>query len=290
MVYASFAADSLALAAHWIYDQDELRQSFGRITELAAPPAGSYHPGKTRGEQTHYGDQALVLLRSFAESGGYDEADFTSRWRAMWDGYPDYFDHATRETLARIDAGGGGSASEELGGAARIAALLWRLANEPLPVKIAAARSQTSVTHDSPIALDAAEFLARVVHGILNGAEIWPAVEGAVEGDYAVLIPAEILRKVDQVKHLDAAAAADHLGLACPVATALPTVLALLQRYPDDLENALIENVMAGGDSAARGLALGMILGARHGKAAVPQRWIEGLKCAPEIDSFVGGA
>jgi ADP-ribosylglycohydrolase len=102
-----------------------------------------------------------------------------------------------------------------------------------------------------------------------------------------VLDPAAILAQVEATRHLDAAAAADELGQACPAEQAIPTILALLQRFAADPETALIENVMAGGDSAARALTLGMILGARHGKDGIPARWREGLTNAPRIEAFL---
>jgi ADP-ribosylglycohydrolase len=45
---------------------------------------------------------------------------------------------------------------------------------------------------------------------------------------------------------------------------------------------------MAGGDSAARALVLGMVLGAQSGKQALPERWVEGLKSAPRVEAFLG--
>ena len=70
LLQGALAADALALAPHWIYDQDELARSFGRVTDLLAPPEGSYHVGKGRGAQTHYGDQTLVLMESLDACGG----------------------------------------------------------------------------------------------------------------------------------------------------------------------------------------------------------------------------
>lgn len=287
LVLGSLAADSLALGAHWVYDQEALLKTFGRVTDLRAPLPQSYHPRKRQGEQTHYGDQTLVLLDSLAAVGAYDHADFANRWQQLWKNYPDYLDHATKETLANLATGGGPSDSEELGGAARIAPLLALLANEPLETQIAAARAQTSLTHGTPIAQDAAEFITRVVHAILAGAEIWPAIEQAAKAQYAVLSPTEILARVEATRHLDTSAAADELGQACPAEQAIPTILAILQRHAADPETALIENVMAGGDSAARALTLGMILGARYGKDSIPARWREGLVHAPRIEAFL---
>ena len=54
-------------------------------------------------------------------------------------------------------------------------------------------------------------------------------------------------------------------GQMCGIAAALPGALHLVLKYPDDLRTALVENVMAGGDSAARGMVVGMMLGAPSG-------------------------
>ena len=53
------------------------------------------------------------------------------------------------------------------------------------------------------------------------------------------------------------------------------------------MREALIQNVMAGGDSAARGMAVGMVLGAHLGVEAIPQEWIEGLKKREEIEELL---
>jgi ADP-ribosylglycohydrolase len=51
---------------------------------------------------------------------------------------------------------------------------------------------------------------------------------------------------------------------------------------------ALVENVMVGGDSAARGLVLGMILGAHHGVGAIRNDWMDGLVARRRVWDFLG--
>jgi ADP-ribosylglycohydrolase len=291
LLYGSYVADSLALAAHWIYDQDELQRTVGRVTELLDPRDDSYHPTKKRGQQTHYGDQALTLMDSITANRGFAVDQFAEDWQRMWDAYSGYRDHATKETLKHLRAGlppaEAASHSNELGGAVRIAPLVALMADAPADMIVAAARNQTAITHSAKITGDAAEFIARMTAALLRGATLREALEEAFAANYDELDPADLRTRVEAVRSLDIKAAAKALGLACPAPQALPTLLLILERLGDNLEHALIENVMAGGDNASRGLALGMILGATHGKTAIPTRWIEPLEAAPRIETFL---
>ena len=55
MVLASFAADSLALGVHWIYNTGVIDKKFGRVERFIKPERPTYHPTKDLGEFTHYG-------------------------------------------------------------------------------------------------------------------------------------------------------------------------------------------------------------------------------------------
>jgi ADP-ribosylglycohydrolase len=188
LLYGSFIADALALGAHWIYDQEELRRDFGRVTEFLDPREDSYHPSKKRGQQTHYGDQALTLMESIKSRGRFDVSGFAQDWSRMWDGYSDYVDQATKQTLQHLNAGTpakeAASKSNELGGAARIAPLLTLMSGDSVESAVAAARAQTALTHGSHIAGDAAEFLTRIVFALLAGAELRASIEQAASATY----------------------------------------------------------------------------------------------------------
>jgi ADP-ribosylglycohydrolase len=64
----------------------------------------------------------------------------------------------------------------------------------------------------------------------------------------------------------------------CEVEAAFPCVIHLIARYENNLKEGLIENAMAGGDSAGRGLIAGMILGAHLGIDAIPKKWLKELR------------
>jgi ADP-ribosylglycohydrolase len=76
-------------------------------------------------------------------------------------------------------------------------------------------------------------------------------------------------------------------GQMCAIAAALPASIHLIASYASDLKTALIENVMAGGDSAARGLVVGMVLGAHLGKEAIPQDWLSDMVQYPHITALL---
>jgi ADP-ribosylglycohydrolase len=198
----------------------------------------------------------------------------------MWSGYPDYFDKATKATLAHLAEGNDtGSASDELAGPARIAPLAAFLGEADEPSLVAAALEQTALTHCSSAAAEAAEFLARSSYRLLQGAPL--------DETLRMLAPGWAWNAAAKVLSLDAVEALGHLGRACPIPAALPAIIYLARRYGEDLETAFIENAMAGGDNCARGLALGILLGAAHGEDAIPERWRRELHAATMLESFL---
>jgi len=292
LLYGALAGESLALGAHWIYDHDEILSEIGRVTELRRAARQDYHPGKDSGAHTHYGDQTLILMDSIEACGGnFVMDDFARRWRSFWDDSKSYRDHATKDTLAHLEAGTGltraGSDSTELGGAARMAPVLLALRNEDKPTIIAAVRAQTALTHATPAVIDTAEFLAHTVFLLMRGVTIPSALQMAAAMPYKALTAEAFLQKAETVRGLSTPDAVAKLGQSCTLEKALPSVFAILLQHGANLETALIENVMAGGDSAARGLVLGMVLGAAHGRRAIPERWIGALQARPQVEAFL---
>ena len=286
MVLASFAADSLALGVHWIYDAEKIKQDFGRVDALRKPLPNSYHPTKEKGEFTHYGDQTFVLLESIAAKRGFDLSDFSTRWRDLFKTYRGYFDQATKMTLQNLAQGRAieeaGSSSTDLSGAARIAPLVF-LYHKDSETLVKAARAQTQMTHNNPLVIDSAEFFARVCRKVLDGSSPAKAMtEVGAQRFKGLPLFAWVKEGIESAGE-DSVSTIARFGQSCHTDEAFPGVVHLIAKYEKDLKEALVQAVMAGGDSAGRGLMVGMVLGAHLGDRGLPQEWVSEMRRGKEI-------
>lgn len=286
-VLAAFAGDCLALGPHWIYDQARIAREFPGFSAPAAPLADTYHKGKKRGDLTHYGDQMLAMLESLDGGRAWNREDFSERWRALFSGQaPIYVDGATRRTLDNLAAGwpseDAGSPSDDLSGASRFAPLLAFIDDEE--ALAAAAREQCALTHKAPLVLASAGFYARSAARILAGATPIEAMRGAA-GDEPSLQPhlEAGLASVGQ----DTKTAIAGFGQNCHFESAFPGVVHLVATYPADLATALIQSTLAGGDSAARNIAAGCLLGAACGQSAIPAAWLDTMNAFTRIQGIL---
>jgi ADP-ribosylglycohydrolase len=286
MVLASFAADALSLGVHWIYNTRVIDKKYGRVEHFLKPAYPTYHPNKDKGEFTHYGDQTMVLLESVAECGGFKLPDFSVRWQKLFENYEGYIDAATKATLANIAAGKSaldcGSGSDDLAGAGRIAPLIYVYHTDPEDL-IESAKAQTAFTHNNPQVIECALFFSAVALKVLKGATPKAAILQVKEEQlFKAPIPkwtAKGLESVDQ----ESRQAILNFGQMCETAAAFPGVIHLIAKYENDLRTALVENIMAGGDSAGRGLLVGLVLGAHLGIDAIPQNWLTEMKAYQQI-------
>lgn len=288
-IMASFAADALALCVHWVYDTAAIEEKYQRLESMKAPELVAYHKGKKKGAFTHYGDQSLVLLKSLAQSGKFDLDIFARNWQDLFQDYSGYLDQATQETLVNLSSGmtpdKAGSGSSDLGGAARMAPLAGFYQDQAL---IDVCQAQTRMTHNHPLVVTSAEFFARVFLEVLAGRRPVAGILAAVDAMDPGPEITQAVEKGIESRTLDTRTAIAGFGQMCSVGAALPATIHLIARYEDRFKEALVENAMAGGDSAARGMLAGFILGAHAGPDVIPKDWLADMIHIPEIEKLLG--
>jgi ADP-ribosylglycohydrolase len=290
MVLASFVGDSLALGVHWIYDVHRIETQYGRVDTFLKPAPGSFHAAKDKGDFTHYGDQAFVLLESVASKRGFDPEDFSARWQHLFKDYPGYFDQATKATLQNLSLGKNvqeaGSPSNDLAGASRIAPLVFSYL-EDLDHLVEACRIQTRMTHNNAVVIEGAEFFGRVCWAILKGASPTSAMTDVARERFENTVISEWVRQGIESKTNASVPTIQRFGQTCHADEAFAGVVHLVAKYEENLKEALIQSVMSGGDSAGRGMMVGMVLGAYLGPEALPEAWLSDLRKGETISALL---
>lgn len=290
MVRASLAADSLALGVHWIYDAGRIEADYGRVETLRAPARDSYHPTKKAGEFTHYGDQVFALLASIAGAGGYDIETFFRDWQSLFGDYSGYMDTATKATLKMIAKGRGpgecGSGSGDMAGASRISPLVLALRGDRKRL-IAAVREQTRMTHNDDPTVDTAEFLARVCLACLDGERPSEALAGIARTRFkASPVKMWVMQGLNAADQ-DSVSAVMRFGQSCGTAEVLSGAVQIIAAHEQDLGDALVASVMAGGDNAARALVVAQVLAAYGGMDPAAAGWFDALVRRDEINALI---
>mgnify|MGYP005844855333 CR=1 FL=1 len=253
--HAALAADALSLGPHWVYDQEKLAQLYPKGITGFSDPVSDYHPNRKAGQQTHLGDQ-MVMLQKALQSGQYDQAT----WLEEMQTFDGYLDGASKDALA-IQAHSPSPSSHELAGAARLAPILDL--DLSLAEKVEAARSQTALTHGPDEVAEAAEFYVRATAAVADGHDFEAAFRQAItDGSYPGLKPLD---------HLEAALAAGpdfravgkELGVACGLSGAFPLSLYFAIRPGTDFPSAISENGLTGGDTSARAMLFALLFEAR---------------------------
>lgn len=290
-IMAAFVADALSLGVHWVYDISLIKERYGRLDRIVKPEIAQFHKDKHKGDFTHYGDQMFLLLESLSNCSHFDLDDFAVRWQTMFKDYNGYLDGATRKTIINFESGkspeASGSDSTDLGGASRMVPLaLWYA--EKLETFIKHAERQTAMTHNHPQVIGSARFFAITALETLGGLAPVAAIEEAVKKmPPGSPVAQKVILGLKSVKK-ETVQAISGFGQMCETDAALPGTIHLIAKYPKDIETALIENIMAGGDSSARGILCGFILGIFNGMEAIPQGWMEDMNAFSKIKTMVG--
>jgi len=273
MLYGAFVGDAMALAVHWMYNTEEIETRYKNRNEIGYPLVDKYHSNKNAGDFTHYGDQSLWLLEYLKENEDFNIDSYREFWIEKMKNYTGYVDSSMRNSLEAFQKGEKhGSNSLDLGGVSQIAPLIWKYDEEKA---LENSLEFVKLTHNNPKLDVVVKFIVKSVFKILNGEEIEKALHDASNelGDIWLESKLEKAKDFIGVSVFSTVKTVNILGQSCGVEGALSSALYLVLKYKDNLEEALVNNNLAGGETASRAMIIGMILGA--GNREIPSSWTE---------------
>lgn len=284
MILGGFVSDAFSLAPHWIYNVEQINQLFGNLENIIDLPINTYHKTKKKGDFTHYGDQMFWLLQFLKKNSSFDNKLYVEFWIEKMTNYQGYIDHASRESLKKLKQKHKeeGSSSTDISGAVMIGPLIYfNKGNENRLQKDIKAKIR--MTHNNELVLETGNFMTEVVLDVLKGQT---PVDSITKQLKKLQLNGFINKSFEKAKKLieePTQKAIGNLGQACGINSALPATFYILLKYQDDFKKAIIKNAKAGGDSAARGIMIGSILGAYHGIEGIPKRWLTDMNAYSEI-------
>lgn len=242
------------------------------------------------GQPTDDSELALMLARMLVHHGTYD-AERVLEGYVRWYDDPQTFDigGTTRQALgAASDAPPG-----ECVRAALAQASLSSQANGSLmrisPLGIFGvgraeqaagwARLDSQLTHPHPVCQDAcAAFVAAVAHAVAHGGGPEACYAAALAGASRSGVQPDVLTTLRDARGGPPRDYSDKMGW---VRIALQNAFHQLL-HAANFEEGVVATVMAGGDTDTNGAIAGALLGAVHGRQAVPARWVSALQsCRP---------
>lgn len=150
-----------------------------------------------------------------------------------------------------------------------------------------AVTSATRVTSDHERSIDYGKTCAEMMLLAIRGADIKDLMK-AVAGSASDEIKAH-LGSLTNFKGASVPEVTKHYGMACDLKYGVPSVVHNVMNA-DSFEEAIRENIYAGGDSCGRSILLGALMGAHFGLGGdkgIPTEWAERLTDKEEINALI---
>lgn len=319
-LWGLYIGDALAMPVHWYYDRGALFDDYGWVTDYLAPknphpdsilfrshysapgPKGEilhdqsaywgregtryhYHQFLKAGENTLNVKLCSVLIESLNQNGRYDPDDYLNRYIAYMTtpgSHRDtYIEECHRNFFSNYAKGVPprkcGAVEKHIGGLVGVAPILVFYA-AALPKARAAALEHLALTHPGGKMAGAGGLFADLLLDVLSGRSLKDAILSRIEAQNHPLVGHPFKKWLDDP---DDWVIGPKLSTACYVEHSVPAVLYLALKYHAEPEKALVVNTNLGGDNVYRGGVLGALLGAEHGTAGFPPRWVDGLLDPP---------
>jgi ADP-ribosylglycohydrolase/fructose-1,6-bisphosphatase/inositol monophosphatase family enzyme len=232
--------------------------------------------GILAGQPTDDSEMALALARSIVARGGFEREAAAEAYRAWLRSSP--FDvGATVEAALRDLPNPASQANGSLMRASPLGVYAHAMAAAPAAEL---ARQDSTLTHPNPVCGDAAAvFVVAVAHAVREGDGPEGAFRAAEEWARRAGVALLVREALEAARH--EAPACDARGSEGWVRIALQNAFHELVHAPS-LEEGVVATVRRGGDTDTNAAIAGALLGAVHGRDAVPAQWRSMvLSCRP---------
>ena len=274
---------------------------------LGAPhegkPAGEVGPVReitgggpwAAGEPTDDIDHTLALLRSLVARRKFDQDDAARRYLEWFARGPKDVGLLTRASLENLRAGDSPQQASALAweDSGRLAAgngsvmccapigLLHVRTLEGLPDDAAGA---SRITHHDPRCVGGCAAVTTAIALLVRGGrDAEEAIPRAADAAGAVSDEARAaVERGSSRRPGDISVDGDDRGYVLRTIEIAFSALASAHAF----EEGLLSVVSRGGDTDTNGAVAGALLGAKHGKSRIPDRWLKPLKAAPELTSL----
>lgn len=269
----ALVADAATMGLHWMYDQEQIERVANTGSVLfRSPDAAIYqdhkgyfaHGNKQAGDFSHYGEAAALIANFLLRDKQYSQALHKSEFFNVFGpggSFAGYADRPTKALIARILV-------EEEG-----AQILGEFDDDQLPALTSIpalfsfgyqqhSESAVQVTTTNASARDAALTLLDCLQKIEAGTPINTALDLSAAESAGTM--QNVFQKVAELKTYAPLATANEFGQACHVHQGMPIAWHIL-KHTTSFESAVRDNILCGGDSCGRAMAIGAIAGLAYG-------------------------
>jgi len=227
------------------------------------------------GQPTDDSEMALMLARMLVEKGKYDAAEAKQAYRFWYDSRPFDIGNTTRQGLT----GSPNIASEANGALMRISPLGIFGALQPPDAVAEMARLDAAITHPNPICQQTNALFAMAIAQAIRQPSDAPTLHDQISmWASAMQVDATLMAAIRNASH---APPADYMHQQGWVLIAFQNALWQML-HAESLEEAIVDSVMRGGDTDTNAAICGALVGALHGRAAIPEQWFNALlACRP---------
>ena len=267
----SLPADALGSLVEFETPEQIRREFPNGVRELA--DGGTW--STIAGQPTDDSEMALLLARMLADQGRYDPEEARTAYLFWLDSGP--FDCGM--TISRGLRGRPNPDSQANGAMMRISPLGIFGANHDAQHVAEWARQDAAITHPHPVCRQAnALFTMAIAHAVRQGCDARGLYGQVVTWAEDMEVDGSLL---EAVRGAAEAPPADYVHQQGWVLTAFRNALWQLLHAPN-LEEAVVDTVMRGGDTDTNAAICGALLGAVWGWNAIPDQWTECvLNCRP---------